>query len=343
MAQDQQRVTIIGLGLIGGSIGLALRRWSSENNNALTLIGFDEDMDKQSQAKALGVVDSTEWALSRAVAEADIVIVATPVGSMPELFTDIAERLKPGAVVTDTGSTKADVLEWSKRLPTTVHFVGGHPMAGRAGSLEVADAELFHGATWVVCPSVRASESAVKTVLGIVAAVGAEAYFTDPVEHDSYVAGISHLPFVIAASLVKAASRDQSWRDMQTLSASGFKDTTRLALGNPRMHRDIVMTNKDAITRWVDQMIVTLEEVKSTIAGDDEQVREQVLAFFEEAQDTRARLEALTTRSSEQVLAGSSELSGGGLQGQMGRMFLGGFGRRKDRPSDASQGRNRSS
>ncbi|MDQ4045544.1 MAG: prephenate dehydrogenase/arogenate dehydrogenase family protein, partial [Chloroflexota bacterium] len=125
-----QNVTIIGLGLIGGSIGLALKRWSRENNNALRITGFDEEVAQQNKAKKMGAVDATEWALGKAVSDADIVIVSTPVQTMREVFGDIAEFLKPGAIVTDTGSTKVDVLEWATELPSTVSFVGGHPMAG---------------------------------------------------------------------------------------------------------------------------------------------------------------------------------------------------------------------
>src|SRR5688572_26597165 len=153
-----QNVTIIGLGLIGGSIGLALRRWSAANENALSITGFDDDMDKQQRAKRMGAVDDTQWSLTNAVQNADVVIVATPVGSMKDVFTNIGPHLKSGTIVTDTGSTKADVLEWAKLLPATVNFVGGHPMAGKSESLEAADADLFTGATWVVCPSITASE-----------------------------------------------------------------------------------------------------------------------------------------------------------------------------------------
>src|SRR5690606_5211466 len=161
-----------GLGLIGGSIGLALGRWSQANGNALRITGFDEDMDKQTRAKRMNAVDATEWSLTNAVSDADIVIVATPVGAMATVFEHIGPHLKPGAIVTDTGSTKADVLEAAKVLPDSVHFVGGHPMAGKSESLEAADADLFTGATWVICPSLTASESAIQSVLGIVAAAG---------------------------------------------------------------------------------------------------------------------------------------------------------------------------
>jgi prephenate dehydrogenase len=322
-----QNVTIIGLGLIGGSIGLALRRWSAENENSLRITGFDDDMEKQSRAKRMGAVDGTEWSLAKAVDDADIVIVATPVGSMREVFENIGGILKQGAIVTDTGSTKADVLEQSKILPPGVDFVGGHPMAGKSESLEAADADLFAGATWVICPSVTASEGSIRNVLGIVAATGAEAYFADPVEHDAYVAGISHLPFLVAASLVNSVTNDSSWRDMKSLAASGFKDTTRLALGSPTMHRDILLTNGPAVARWVDQLIDSLSQTRDLLLSDSETAGDELLAFLSRAQDERALIEVQQSRTAEQ--ASQSGVESTNMSDQVSRMFLGGFGRKR--------------
>ncbi len=331
-----QHVTIIGLGLIGGSIGLALRRWSGQNDNALHLTGFDDDMGKQSRAKQMGAVDTTEWSLSSAVSNADVVIVATPVGVMKEVFENIGGHLADGAIVTDTGSTKTDVLGWAELLPSHVSFVGGHPMAGKAESLEAADADLFKGATWVVCPSVTASESAIRNVLGIIAATNAEAFFADPVEHDSYVAGISHLPFLVAATLVDAVSNDPSWRDMKSLASTGFKDTTRLALGSPAMHRDILLTNGAAVVRWIDQMTSSLEKSKALLLGDQEVASKELFNFLDRAQDERAKVEVLQQRSSEQQTE-STSLETHSMSDQMSRMFLGGFGRKRGRGKESKR------
>ena len=324
-----QRVAIIGLGLIGGSIGMSLRRWSAANQNALHITGFDEDMSKQSLAKKKGAVDSTEWALANAVKEAQIVIVATPISAMERVFEDISPHLQQGTVVTDTGSTKADVLKWAKKLPAGVSFVGGHPMAGKTGSLEEADADLFQGATWVVCPAVDADEDSIKNVLGIISTTGAESYFADPVEHDSFVAGISHLPFVVAASLVRSVVNDPAWRDMKSLASTGFRDTTRLALGNPVMHSSIATSNKEAINRWINQMIDGLQDFQERLNDPSEDCIVKVREFLEEAQDARARVEVAVNRAAEQALATQDTLSKESVSDQMGRMFLGGFGRRR--------------
>lgn len=325
-----QQVTIIGLGLIGGSIGMALKRWSAENGNALRIVGYDADIDKQNLAKSKGAVDGTAWNLGEAVKNADVVVLATPVGAMKELFADIGPSLKQGTIVTDTGSTKADVMRWSEALPAGVHFIGGHPMAGKSESLEAADPDLFKGATWIVTPSPTASESAIKNVLGLIAAVDAEAFFTEPEEHDAYVGGISHLPMVTAAALVATATGNNSWRDMRTMASTGFRDTTRLALGSPEMHRDISLTNRESLSRWIDQMVSTLEEFKGYLGEQNEEVaRDKIHAFFANAQEQRARAESTPSRRAEQDEL-RDELRGESVSQSVGRMFFGGFGRRGD-------------
>lgn len=329
-----QRVAIIGLGLIGGSIGLGLRAWSSqqsrERGNALEIAGFDIDLDQQAYAKKINAVDRAEWELAKAVRDADIVIVCTPVRAMKETFTDIAPLLKSGAVVTDVGSTKADVLEWAVEiLPRTVSFVGGHPMAGKSLSIEGAEADLFKGATWCVTPSVTANDEAVRNVLGMITALGAESYFVDPVEHDAYVAGVSHLPFVISATLMNALSQDGSWRDMKTLTAGGFRDMTRLAAGAPEMHRDIVLTNKQAILRWIDSFQQDLARFRSAVDASSSDDTQAITSFFERARDARAEWATQTTREGELLQGTESDLSKEGFGDQMGRMLFGGFMRRK--------------
>jgi prephenate dehydrogenase len=330
-----QRVVIVGLGLIGGSIGLGLRRWSSEQSrgggDALQVIGFDTDLDQQAYAKKISAVDKAEWRLPSAIADADLVVLATPVRATRELLSDIAPHLKAGAVVTDVGSTKAEVLGWAEEtLPETTSFVGGHPMAGKSISIEGADADLFKGATWCITPSVRSSEAAVRTVLGMVAALDAEAYFVDPAEHDAYVAGVSHLPFVLSAALTNTLGLDPSWKDMKSLTAGGFKDMTRLAAGSPAMHRDILMTNRAGIVRWLDQFKAELTRFRMAIAeGPDDSDEAALTALFESARDIRAEWSTQVTREGELLQKTGSEISMEGIGDQMSRMFFGNLFRRR--------------
>jgi prephenate dehydrogenase len=336
-----QRVLIVGLGLIGGSIGLALRRWAEERKSdgrkPLEVVGFDSNLEHQRHAEKLGAVDHGAWDLAKAAREADVVVVATPVNGMREVFQDLAPHLRPGTIVTDTGSTKVEILQWAgELLPREAHFVGGHPMAGSTQSIEGADADLFAGATWVVAPSVTASEDAVRTVLGLVAAAGAEPYFIDPHEHDAYVAGVSHLPFVLSAALMNAVSRDASWRDMKSLTASGFRDATRLAAGNPNMHRDILLTNRESVTRWIDAFQQTLSEMRQALTGDEEAAAAALDAYLNEARDARALWSTQVTRDGELLQGTAAELQPESVSDHMGRMFLGGFAKRLRTPPRSS-------
>jgi prephenate dehydrogenase len=327
-----QQITIVGLGLIGGSIGLGLRAWSERSKESgespLFVTGFDIDLEQQHYAQKNKAVDNAEWDLTKAVRNADIVLVCTPVMAIKETFENIAPSLKAGAVVADAGSTKSLVMSWAKELlPKTVSFVGTHPMAGKAQSIEGAEAELFKNATWCVCPDPAASEEAIRNVLGMITALEAEPYFIDPLEHDAYVAGISHLPFVLSASLVNAVSGDPSWRDMRTLTASGFRDMSRLAGGSPEMHRDITLTNKDAIVRWIDSFSAQLSDLRERITAEGEEAPANLIEFFDRARDARADWATRTTREGELLQGTDAELSREGFGGQMGRMLLGGFGR----------------
>ena len=328
-----QRITILGLGLIGGSIGLGLRQWSAgqgRGESGLEVTGFDTDLDQQHYAKKINAVDRAEWDLGKAVKSADIVVLATPVGTMRELFIDIAPHLRAGAVITDVGSTKAEVLAWADELlPTTVSFVGGHPMAGKSQSIEAAEAGLFQGATWCVAPSVRASDEAIRNVLGMIAALGAEPFFIDPVEHDAFVGGVSHLPFILSAALMRTVSTDPAWRDMKTLTAGGFRDLSRLAAGSPAMHRDILLTNRVAVGRWLDQYIATLTDVRAMLRDEGESAPEQLHAFFDGARDARAEWATQTTREGQLLQGTESDLIAENVTDQMGRMLLGGFARRR--------------
>jgi prephenate dehydrogenase len=340
-----QKVSIVGLGLIGGSIGLGLKQWSAENAKSgqapLEVTGFDLNLEHQSRAKKMGAVDRTEWELRKAVADADLVILSTPVVIMKEIMSDIGPLLKHGTVITDTASTKHDVLQWAKELlPTTVDFVGGHPMAGKSESLDGAEAGLFRGATWCVTPSLTASDEAVRTVLGMVAALGAEAFFVDPQEHDAFVAGVSHLPFVVSAAIMNALTADPAWKDMKTLTAGGFRDVTRLASGSPTMHRDITLTNRESIDRWVTALVNQLETFQDYLRNTDDASEEQIEKFFTDALDRRAEWAVQTSREAELLGTGASDASKDGLGDQMSRMFLGGFMRKKRLPSGADASKN---
>lgn len=276
-----QRVAIVGLGLIGGSVGLALRKAKAAQHVA----GYDLGRGVSERAQRLGAIDQAYEALADAVQGAELVVLATPVGSMRHLLGQLASVLTPGSVVTDVASTKAQVMQWAEELlPPSVSFVGGHPMAGKEVSgVEAADAELFRGKVYCLCATARTRPAAVKKVSMLIEMLGAHMRFMEPMQHDEQVAGVSHLPFLASVALVNAVAGQDYWPEMAILAASGFRDMSRLAAGSPEMYRDICLTNSEAITAWMDTYIATLQQMRDQIA----QQSPALGALFVEAQQTR--------------------------------------------------------
>jgi prephenate dehydrogenase len=210
------------------------------------LVGVDVDAGARQLALARNVVDATAATLVEGVDGADLVILATPVSTI----LDLLAVLPAGPyTVLDLGSTKAEICQILEELPAPVSALGGHPMCGKeTAGLAAADARLYRGATFVLCRTARTTPAAKELVLGLVAALGARPLFLDPAEHDDLVGLVSHLPYLVSSLLmaeVAAAARvdDRVW----PLSASGFRDTTRLAGSDPQMLRDIILTNRPAI------------------------------------------------------------------------------------------------
>jgi prephenate dehydrogenase len=284
---ERRRITIVGLGLIGGSLGLALRA----ANRGWEVVGHNRSHEAAGRARKMGAVDRAEWNLPNALDGAEVVVLAVAPLAIEQVLSDIAPHLAPGTVVTDVASTKVNVLEWAARiLPSTVDFVGGHPMAGKeTAGIDAAEAGLFRGATWCVLPGAGCAAAAVTRVEEIIRTVGAVPYYLDPAEHDSYVAAVSHLPFMAAATLVNSAAGSPSWRDMQRLAAGGFRDATRTASGDVAMHRDICLTNRDAVARWLDEYIAELSRARELVlrSGDSEAEREALEDFFVRAKVAR--------------------------------------------------------
>lgn len=238
-------VTIIGLGLIGGSLGLALQATSLD----LQVSGWDRDPATVAMARDRGVIERGFDTLAEAVVGADLVVVATPVLAVRAVFEQIAPHLGPGTIVSDVASTKVQVLEWAQLLlPPTVAFVGGHPMAGsEQHGIGQARADLFRGAIYCLTPLPGVPVEVVTQLEQLTEALGARPLRVEAATHDAFVAAVSHLPFMLSAALVQHVGNDERWPDMRRLAATGFRDVTRLASGDPAMHRDICLTNSAMI------------------------------------------------------------------------------------------------
>jgi prephenate dehydrogenase len=277
------RISIIGLGLIGSSLGLALRQAGGD----FEVVGHDRQPEVASRAKKRGAVDKTEWSLPNTVADSQLVIIATPVIAVETILETIVPHLRQGCVVTDTASTKSQVVKLAERLvPPGISFIGGHPMAGKEKSgPEEADPALFQNRTYCLTPLRTATDAAVDLVVGLVNAVGARPLFIDPAEHDGYAAAVSHLPFVAATALVRTVITSPAWRDISQVAATGFRDTTRVASGDTEMYRDICLTNREAILRWLDLYLGQLAEVRSLLAEGDAGQIESALRAAKEGRD----------------------------------------------------------
>jgi prephenate dehydrogenase len=280
------RVAIVGLGLIGGSIGLALHKAKA----AQQVTGYDLGKGVSAHAQQVGAIDQSCSTLVEAVYGAELVILATPVGAMRVLLQKLAPVLTLGAAVTDVASTKTQVVAWAEELlPSSVAFVGGHPMTGKELSgVDAADGNLFRDCIYCLTPTALTHPSAMHRVASLIEILGARIRFLGPEEHDEQVAGVSHLPFLVSLALVDTVSSRPAWADASLLAAGGFRDVSRLAAGNAEMYRDICLTNSEAIIHWLDEYIATLSSMRERIAAQDKRLSET----FAEAQQIRLRWQA---------------------------------------------------
>ncbi len=278
------QVAIVGLGLIGGSIGLALKQAGEEG---WEVVGYVRRPEAASAALRLGAIDRAETNLSDAVKGAQLVIIATPVLTIKEILSQIADRLPYGCIVTDTASTKFQVMKWAEDLlPPSVDFIGGHPMAGKETyGIQAAKVGLFQGCTYCLTPAEKASPKAIDQVVNIVKKLGATPFFIDAQEHDNLVAGISHLPLLLSAALVSATVKDASWNKMSELAASGYRDLTRLASGSPEVNAHICSSNQKAILQWVDKFNKELDRYRQLVTSGDKRLEEALAEANKERQE----------------------------------------------------------
>ncbi len=243
------RVGIVGLGLIGGSLALALR----ERRPSWERLG--QDSDPRVQARAL----DTRLITPGDVHQAELVVLAAPIPALPALFHEFAAH---AGVVTDVASTKTTVMGWARQAG--LDLVGGHPMAGREqASLANACAGLFEGAPWVLT---REDQS----VQELATTVGAHPLVMSAERHDELVAGVSHAAFAVSAAYVLALGERPDWPQMAALAGPGFRDLSRLAGGDPRLHTAIAATNREALLRVLDDVEESLRRVREAVGEDDE-------------------------------------------------------------------------
>lgn len=260
-----ERVLIVGLGLMGGSLGLALRRLG----RGVRVAGHDADPAAAPRALLAGAIDDVEPAGFPNAASFDLIVAAVPVGAIAPLLLGLAARAAPGAILTDIGSTKASLHRELSALPPHVHYIGGHPMTGsEIEGLAGADPHLYENAVWILTGAGDGDARARLTEL--LEGIGALVTPMDAEQHDRIVSMTSHLPYLSAVALVNALQqRFPTPADALALAAGGFLDSTRVASGPPAVYRDIVLTNAANIAAGIDLLIAELARMReSTSRGD---------------------------------------------------------------------------
>ncbi len=253
-----KRLSILGVGLLGGSIGLVVKKLASGGD----IVGYGHRASTLETAMRLGAIDRSTTSAADAVREADLVILCTPVGTFRPLLQEIAGSLTPGAIVTDVGSTKRSVVRLAEELlPESVQFVGSHPMAGsEKRGVEFARADLFSGALCILTPTDRTNAGALAKVENFWAEFGMRTKRLTPDDHDRLICDVSHLPHALAASLV-AMQSDAALE----LAGKGFQDTTRVAAGDAGLWRDILLDNADCVKSSIARLRGQLDELEKRL------------------------------------------------------------------------------
>jgi prephenate dehydrogenase len=279
-----RKLTIIGVGLLGGSLGLAARK----RRVAGEIAGYARREKTIVESEKIGALDYATTDLLAAVSGADLVILCTPIAQMQVLTEQFLPALKRGTIITDVGSVKADVVRELESLVTKAgaHFIGSHPMAGgeKMGVL-ASRADLYENAVCVVTPTKKSNAAAGRKVEQFWKSLGARTLRLDAAKHDLLVSRTSHLPHVAAAglvSLVLGATRSQ---EQSALCATGFRDTTRIASGSPEMWRDIALANRKNLSQSVDAFIGELKKFQTALKKGDAKAVEKFFATAKERRD----------------------------------------------------------
>ena len=268
------RLAVIGVGLIGGSLALALKKAGAVGE----VVGCGRGKPNLETAVALGVIDRYSRDPAEAVRGADVVFLATPVRSLARVTQSLLPGLKAGAILTDGGSVKGEVIRTIEPLlPDTVHFVPGHPIAGTEQSgAEAAFATLYRGKRCILTPTEKTDAAALDLVERMWTLAGSEVVRMPQEKHDRVLAAISHLPHMVAYSLVNAVgSYDHYEENILEYSAGGFRDFTRIASSDPTMWRDIALSNRDALLEMMEHFEKFFAELKKDVReGKDEKLFE---------------------------------------------------------------------
>jgi prephenate dehydrogenase len=279
------RLAVIGVGLIGGSLARILR----EKGEVGEIVGIGRGEANLRRGVELGVIDRYSLDVVEGIAGADVVFVSTPVCSIAGIVARIAPHIAPGCIVTDGGSVKGGIVAACEPLmPPGTHFVGGHPIAGTEHSgVDASFATLYHGRRCIVTPTDATDAAAVDKVVRMWEIAGSEVVVMDVGKHDRVLAAISHLPHMVAYSLVNAVGDDDRFEEnILKYSAGGFRDFTRIASSDPAMWRDIALTNRESIMEMMDAFARRFADLRELVAARDAAGLEEFFARSKSSRDS---------------------------------------------------------
>ena len=277
------KVLIFGVGLIGGSIALSLKKTGLTSS----IIGVGRNQDNLNDAIKLKIIDHTSQDLDKNIAEANIIIIATPVAQIPPILKIIQPYLSSHTIITDVGSTKTDVIESAREILGQQYsqFIGGHPIAGseKHGAM-AAHSDLFKNKNVILTPDQHSSLRAKEMITTLWKNAGAKVSYMSHIDHDKIFSTISHLPHLLAFSLVDMITQRSNANELLKYAASGFKDFTRIAASSPEMWKDIIFANKKFILEDIKYFENQMELINDAIKHEDEK---KILALFKNASKTR--------------------------------------------------------
>ena len=274
-----ERMAIVGVGLIGGSLAKAVK----EKKLVGEVLGVGRSEERLESARKLGIIDRYSGRMNEILGEADLVVVAGPVGVIVDLVREIIPFLKKGTIITDVGSVKTKIVEEVEAfIPGSLYFVGGHPIAGTENSgFEASFSTLFEGRKCIITPVSTTDSHALERVKALWTQVGSIVACMDSEEHDEVFAAVSHLPHIVAYSMVNSLLKVKGFeKNIFSFSAGGFKDFTRIAASDPVMWKDIALMNKDKLLSAIKLFQEYLEELKEAIERED---GERLLSEFQKS------------------------------------------------------------
>jgi prephenate dehydrogenase len=311
---EKLQITIVGLGLIGSSAGLALRRYEEK----VVVVGHDKDSKLAAKAKKMGAVDRTEWNLINAVSEADRVLLAVPADQIKGVLATVAKDLKAGCILVDTAEVKAPVLRWaSELLPKEAHLIGGHPiLMVENPNIEGASASLFENKLFCLTPDVGSEASAVRLAADLVEAMGAKPFFLDAAEHDSMVAAVEHIPAILAGAILEATGGSSGWLDMRKLAASQFYSSTLIMAESGSGAAEACAANRDNVLYWLDRLTAVLRAWRQNLAEGNS---EALVKAFDSGLEARHNwLGALASGNWEEIITPELPTSGTLMRSMIG-------------------------